>query len=150
MADGDLQSFQKQIGQLPFKVKRQLATAIGQEAERLAAAIKAKAPVRTGALRNSVKVRRRRNDLDLEVVAGGDATTKYYDRSTGYQREVVIDGRSNEGIARGGKGVSYDYARAVEFGTVEHPAEPFFYNTARAMEQEIHDNIQDAVAEALK
>jgi hypothetical protein len=40
MAD-DINSFNQQIGQLPFKLKRQLATAIAQEADRLATAIKA-------------------------------------------------------------------------------------------------------------
>ena len=47
---------------------------IAPEADRLATAIKEAAPVDTGKLRDSVKVRRRRNDLDLEVTAGGDAT----------------------------------------------------------------------------
>jgi hypothetical protein len=35
----DINSFNKQIGQLPIKLKRQLATAIAQEADRLATAI---------------------------------------------------------------------------------------------------------------
>jgi len=72
----DINSFNQQIGQLPFRLKRQIATAIGQEATRLADAIKSAAPVRTGKLRDSVKVRRRKTDLDLEVVAGGDTITK--------------------------------------------------------------------------
>lgn len=125
----DLSSFQKQLGELPMKMKRQLATAIKAEAERLTSAIKAAAPVKSGALRDSVQVRRRKNDLDLEVTAGGDATT----------REV-----------RGGSGVQYDYALAAEYGTAKESAQPFFYPTVRAMEREIHDNIEEAIAEALK
>jgi hypothetical protein len=46
MAD-DLANFNKQIGNLPFKVKRQLAGAIAEEAARLATEIKAAAPVDT-------------------------------------------------------------------------------------------------------
>jgi len=42
--------FNKQIGQLPIRLRRQLATAIKQEADRLATAIKVAAPVRTGVL----------------------------------------------------------------------------------------------------
>jgi HK97 gp10 family phage protein len=125
-ADDDVQRY---IRDLPFKMKRQLATAIRAEADRLAAAIKAKAPVKTGALRNSVRVRRKRNDLELEVVAGGTETTK----------EV-----------RSGSGKPYDYALATEYGTTRESAQPFFYNTARAMQDEIRDNIEDAVKEALK
>lgn len=147
----DLQEFDRQLDELSFKVKRELATAIRQEADRLADAVKAAAPVRTGALRDSVKVRRTRNDLTLYVTAGGEATTKQYDRSTGYEREVIIDGRNNEGIAKqeGGAGVSYDYSLAIEYGATDHPAEPFFYPTVRAMEDSINANIAAAMEKAL-
>ena len=150
MAD-DNAELDQYLGDLSFKVRRELVTAIRTEADRLADAIKAAAPVKTGALRDSVKVRRTRNDLTLYVDAGGDATTKYYDRSTGYRREVVIDGRSNEGIAKqaDGAGVSYDYSLAVEYGATDHPAEPFFYPTVRAMEDDINANIAAAVEKAL-
>ena len=127
MAD-DLDQFNKQIGDLPIKLKRQLATAIKVEADRLAEAIKAAAPVKTGALRDSVKVRRRRNDLDLEVTAGGDQT---------------IHG------TRGPHGAA-DYSLFVEYGTTQNPAQPFFYPTARSMEKEIRQNIENAIEEVLK
>lgn len=113
---------------LSFKVKKQLAQTIKGEADKLAAAIKAAAPVKSGALQSTVQVRRKKSDVDLEVTAGGDATTK----------EV-----------RAGSGISYDYSRAVEFGSVNAPAEPFFFNTYRAMAPEIRQNIDDAVAKAI-
>ncbi|MGN6117751.1 MAG: HK97-gp10 family putative phage morphogenesis protein [Nitrobacter sp.] len=122
-SDDDVQRYLKD---LPFKVKRRLAQKIATEADRLANAIKAAAPVRTGALRDSVKVRRRKNDTDLEVVAGGSTT---------------VHGKA------GPHGVA-DYSLFVEYGTQEHPAQPFFYNTARAMQGEIRENIEDAVQEA--
>lgn len=151
MADEPDDEVQRYLGDLSFKLKRELAGKIKEQADDLASAIKAAAPVNTGALRDSVKVRRKRNELDLEVTAGGDATTRFYDRSTGYEREVVIDGRANEGIAKqeGGAGVSYDYSRALEYGTVNEPAQPFFFNTAREMLPEIQQNIEDAVADVL-
>lgn len=150
MAD-DNEDLDRYLGDLSFKVRRELATAIRTEADRLADAIKAAAPVRTGALRDSVKVRRTRNDLTLYVTAGGESTTRYYDRSTGYEQEVIIDGRSNEGIAKqtGGAGVSYDYSLAVEYGATDHAAEPFFFPTVRAMEDDINANIAAAVEKAL-
>jgi HK97 gp10 family phage protein len=126
MAD-DLTNFNKQIGNLPFKVKRQLVGAIAEEADRLAMAIKAAAPVDTGHLRDSVKVRRHRNDLDLEVVAGGSETTHG---------------------TRGPHGRA-DYALFVEYGTKKRSAQPFFYSTARRMQGEIQDNIAQAVKDAL-
>lgn len=137
---------------LSFKLKRELAGKIKEQADDLAAAIKEAAPKgETLNLSNSVKVRRKRNELDLEVTAGGDMTTKFYDRSTGYVSDVVIDGRSNEGIAKqvDGKGVSYDYALANEYGTVNETAQPFFYNTARELMPEIRQNIEDAVADVI-
>lgn len=143
---------QRYIADLPFKVKRELVTTIKSEADKLADAVKAAAPVATGALRDSVKVRRTRNDLTLFVTAGGEATTKYYDRATGYESEVVIDGRDNSGKAKqaDGQGVGYDYAMAVEYGTQDESAQPFFYPTVRAMENEINQNIEAAVERASK
>lgn len=123
--DAELQDW---FSGLSFKVKKQLARDIRNEADRLAAAIKAAAPVASGALRDSVQVRRKKSDVDLEVTAGGDATTK----------EI-----------REGSGVAYDYARAVEFGTVDSPAQPFFFNTYRQMAPEIRRNLDDAIARAI-
>lgn len=114
---------------LSFKVKKRLAQTIKDEADKLAFAIKAKAPVKSGALRDSVIVRRKKSDVDLEVTAGGDSTV----------RQI-----------RSGSGVSYDYANAVEFGTTKMNAEPFFYATYRAMAPEIRETIEQAIQDALK
>jgi HK97 gp10 family phage protein len=119
--------FNRQIGQLPIKLKRQLATAIAKEADRLATAIKAAAPVRKGILREGVKVRRAKRELTLEVVAGGDTT---------------IHGKS-------GPHGEADYALFQEYGTRKAPAQPFFYPTARAMQADINANIQKAVQDVL-
>lgn len=123
--DADLRGW---FDRLSYKAKRNLAAAIKEQADGLASAIKDAAPVKTGKLRDSVQVRRRRNDLDLEVTAGGDATT----------RDV-----------RQGSGVSYDYALATEFGTSKEEAQPFFYSTYREMRDDIQQAIQDAVEEAI-
>lgn len=146
------EELQQYLGGLSFKLRRQLATAIKQQADELAAAIKAAAPVKTGRLRDSVQVRRGRNTLELEVTAGGDATTTAYDRSATYRREVKIGSGDTAGIARmpQGAGVTYDYSRAVEFGTVHTPAQPFFWPTYRARREQIQRAIAEAVDQALK
>jgi HK97 gp10 family phage protein len=123
--DDDLQKY---LGDLPVKLKRELVAAIKEQADGLADAIRAEAPVKTGALRDSVKVRRKRGDLDLEVTAGGDTTTK----------EI-----------RAGSAENYDYALAAEYGTVNEPAQPFFYNTARERMPDIQEAIQQAVEDVL-
>lgn len=123
-ADADLQRY---FSDLPFKVKRRLATVIKAEADKLASAIKAKAPRASGNLAASVQVRRKKSETELEVTAGGDLTTK----------EI-----------RKGSGETYDYSRAVEFGGVNAPAQPFFFNTYREMAPDIRQAIDDAVDEA--
>lgn len=144
---------QRWFAGLSYKVKRELAQTIKDEADGLADAIKAAAPVKSGALRDSVKVRRKKNDLDLEVTAGGAATTKGYERSTDYSSVVVVDGRDNSGkskVAKGsGSGVEYDYAMATEFGTSKEEAQPFFYPTYRERAPQIRENIEAAVEKAI-
>lgn len=127
MADDPDDEVQGWFDGLSYKLKRELAAKIKEQADDLASAIKEAAPVKTGALRDSVKVRRKRNDLDLEVTAGGDTTTKE--------------------VRKGGG--DYDYALATEYGTVNETAQPFFYNTARELMPDIQQNIEDAVADVL-
>lgn len=123
--DNELQRY---FSDLPFKVKRRVATVIKAEADKLSTAIKAKAPRgATGNLAASVQVRRKKSETELEVIAGGDLTTK----------EI-----------RKGSGETYDYARAIEFGSTASPAQPFFFNTYREMAPEIREAIDDAVSDA--
>lgn len=113
---------------VPLRMKRDLAKKIKEQADLLAAAMRQKVPVKSGALRDSIAVRRTRDELKLYVTAGGDKTT----------REI-----------RAGSGVNYDYARGVEFGTTKMPAEPFFYSTARSMEGDFRRALDSTVAETL-
>lgn len=112
----------------PFRMKRELAAKVKEQADKLADAVRQAAPVKTGALRDSIAARRTRNQLKFYVTAGGNTT--------------VAD-------VRAGSGVAYDYSRAVEFGTRTRPAHPFFYTTARGMEGEIREALEEAVAEAI-
>jgi HK97 gp10 family phage protein len=146
MAD-ELQSWFKK---LPYKLQRELAGRLKDIADDLAEDIKREAPVKTGALRDSIRVRRGRKSLEFVISAGGPSTTHTYERSTGYRRDVVIDGRDNRGIARGNQGVTYDYALAQEFGTQKSPARPFFYSTYRAQAPEIRETIEQAVSEVVE
>lgn len=148
--DDDVQSW---FSELPYKVKRELVGKIQDEAQGLADAIEANAPRRSGILAGSVKVRRKRNTLDFEVTAGGDDTTKQYDRDTDYSSAVTIDGRDNSGkqkVSKGeGEGVGYDYALASEFGTSKEEAEPFFYSTFREKKDGIQERIEQAISDAV-
>lgn len=135
---------------LPGKLQRQLAKDLQVIAQGLVDDIKAAAPVDTGKLRDSIRVRRGKKTLEYFVEAGGSATTRSLERTTTYQREVQIGSGDTEGIARGGPaGVSYDYALGVEFGNSRVPAQPFFYSTYRRRQVEVRQEIEAAVADAL-
>lgn len=139
------------IKQMSTRMKRRLAADVRAEADRLAAAIKSAAPRgETGALADSVNVRRGRNTLELVVEAGGSATTRFYDRGgVGYQREIKVGQGRYDRVPRGSQGVSYDYSLGVEFGNEHAPAQPFFYPTYRAMRPEIEANLREAVERAM-
>lgn len=123
----DIALLQRRFEQISFRAKRDLVIAVQVEAERLAEAIRAAAPVKTGALRDSVKVRRARGGFTFMVSAGGEGTTK----------EI-----------RQGSGEDYDYALAVEYGTADQDAEPFFFPVVRAMQDEVRANLMAAVRKA--
>jgi HK97 gp10 family phage protein len=105
MAEQGDEELQRYFRDVTFKMKRELVTVIKEQADGLAEAIKAETPVKTGRLRDSVKVRRGRNTLELVVTAGGDETT----------------------VSERGPSGAYDYSLAVEFGTSKLVAQPFFW-----------------------
>jgi hypothetical protein len=126
MADDDLDRY---LRDLPFKMKRRLAGAISEQADRVRVAIEDAAPRGTsGKLAGSVQVRRGRGTLELVVTAGGAATTKQ---------------------VRKGSGTEYDYSLAVEFGNEHVPAQPFFYSTWNDMRADVAEAIADAVGEVI-
>lgn len=123
-ADDDVQSW---FDDMPDKVRNGMSSKLLDSANKLASAIKEAAPKKTGALKESVQVRKDSNGT-FWVTAGGDLTT----------REV-----------RRGSGVPYDYAMATEFGTRKESAEPFFFNTIRRVAPELQSDIENQINEAL-
>lgn len=101
----------KRLRALPDKMRAAMREALHKGADELVATQKHLAPVGpTGNLRESIRKEQGEHELEVLVVAGGEKTT----------REV-----------RKGSGKPYDYALAQEFGTVEQPAQPFFYGPFR-------------------
>jgi hypothetical protein len=121
--DSDLQSW---FDEMPDDVQRKMSPRLKTAADELAGAIKDAAPRKKGDLAESVQVRE--TDDGFEVTAGGDLTTKQI---------------------RDGSGVEYDYAMAIEFGTQDIDAEPFFFATARRVNPKLQDDIEDGINEAL-
>lgn len=123
--DDDVQSW---FDEMPDKVQGKMSSKLLDAANKLASAIKDAAPKKSGALTESVQVRQD-DDGTFWITAGGDLTTS----------EI-----------RKGSGIPYDHAMAVEFGTREMNAEPFFYNTVLRVAPELQDDIEDAINDALK
>lgn len=137
---------------LPGKLQRELARDLQRIAGELKEDIQAATPVgATGKLRESVRVRRGRKTLEYFVEGGGPTTTKAYAGRTSYQRQVDVGSGDTQGIPKGGKGnVAYDYALGVEFGNTRVPAQSFFYNTYRARQDDIREEIEEAVFDVLR
>lgn len=80
----------------------------------------------TGDLKISIKKIPGSKDTIVRVIAGGPLTT--------------------EGGARG----PYDYSRAVEFGTLHMPAEPFFFPTYRLMRNKMRSTMKRKITASIK
>lgn len=129
--NGDLDAY---LNSLPDKLREHISDVLREQAFRLSDAQRAALQAleqspESGALEASCTVAPGADDLEYIVQAGGDMTTK----------EV-----------RDGSGQPYDYAEAFEYGTSRQEARPFFWPTYRAMKDDIHEAINDAVSEVLK
>lgn len=117
-------------------VEKPVADTLFTQAALIATEMRSFAPVdpdseTPGALKDSVRVEEGRpTDKKFVVVrikAGGKKTTR-----------------------EGANGKPYDYARAVEFGTQEHPAQPFFFPVYRARRKEARAAVKRAITKAVK
>jgi HK97 gp10 family phage protein len=81
----------------------------------------------TGDLANSIRKEPGSRPTVVRVMAGGTSTTR-----------------------QGGNGKPYDYARAVEFGTVKMSAEPFFFPTFRLMRKRMRSSMKRKITKTIK
>ena len=131
MTADELQAY---LESLPDKVQSDVSDVLQQQAKRLSDAQRVAlqgqeaTPAETGNLEGSCRVETGDDPLDVHVVAGGDLT----------ETEV-----------RTGSGEAWDYSLGFEFGTARQPARPFFWNTYRAMKQDIDTAIAEATQKAL-
>jgi HK97 gp10 family phage protein len=80
----------------------------------------------TGHLANSIRKQPGKVPTVVRVMAGGASTT-----TTGVKHP-------------------YDYARAVEFGTVHMTAEPFFFPTFRLMRKKMRSSMRRKITKTIK
>jgi HK97 gp10 family phage protein len=130
-----LEALRRRWAAIPAKVQEALQEQLEANAADLAAAVQRAAPVKSGTLRDSVRVEPGPKPLSIRVVVGGAAT------------------RRQAGTSRKG-GYSYDYALAVEYGhkdgSVHVPAQPFFWPAYRARKKLFKRRLQAAARKAIK
>jgi len=102
--------FQQLMERIPNEVAAELEAAVQESAEGMAAQMRQAVPLGIDGrneLQESIQVTPGKHPLRKVIRAGGPLTT------------------------RQGKGKPYDYARAVEFGTMDMSAQPFFWPVYR-------------------
>jgi HK97 gp10 family phage protein len=130
MANASVERFKKLTVELQNEVFDTAVAELQVQGEELRSSIERFAPREKGILATTVRLIPGSKPTQVRVVAGGRLTTTPEARP-------------------------YDYARAVEFGTAEMPAEPFFFPTYRlmkkkmiaAMKRRITKNIKQRSAE---
>lgn len=119
------ENFYKIMAAIPKAVAAQLDANIEAEAEAMVRLMKASANEGpTGNLKKSIrKERTQGRPFSWTIRAGGPLTTK------SIRKSISLSGRIRAAAA--GKSLTYDYAHANEFGTVEMKAQPFFWPSYR-------------------
>jgi HK97 gp10 family phage protein len=125
------EALRKRLAAIPAAVKEAVTPAIVQSAEELADRMKSLAPVKTGALRDSIV-----------VTPPGGQTPAY---GTGGSRTA----RENEAIVTAGNS-DVRYAAHIEYGTKHAHAEPFFWPAYRLSKSREVNRIKRAITKAVK
>jgi HK97 gp10 family phage protein len=127
MANKSVEAFRKLTLDMQRAVYTDAVVELNASADRLVEAMKSvvkHGP--TGNLANSIRKQPGKVPTVVRVMAGGAATT-----TTSGARQP------------------YDYARAVEFGTVKMPAEPFFFPTFRLMRKTLRSSMRRKITKTI-
>lgn len=162
-----LQRLERRLRQIPADVRVAIRESMAKTADEIVARMKRKVAEDTGTLESTIAwtwgnapkgtiglVQARADSLRAEdtitIFAGGPPTTKRVGNRT-YERSVAIGSGDTRGIQKkaGGANVEYDYALAVEFGTKQMPAQPFFYVTWKQMKRAARSRQRKAMREGI-
>lgn len=126
------EQFKQLLANIPQAVAKDMQASLNEAADDLVGWLKQTVPLGKDGrheLKASVRREEGKKPLQARVMAGGDLTTKPVGK---------------------GSGDSYDYANAIEFGTKNMPAEPFFWPTyrlrKRAMRAKIARQMKAAIS----
>ena len=118
----------KFLESLPAGIRQRIQDELEAQAAIVARSMLLKVPRRSGNLQRSIRVEQV-SPLRVAVKAGGPLTTK---------------------PVRKGASVEYDYALAVEYGTQEQAAEPFFWKSWREKRRRVRAAIKRRVRQEVE
>lgn len=117
----------KKLEKMPKQAKADIKAALDKGGAEIVASAKALVPKDDGILAGTIQQEPGRHELEITVVAGGEATTR---------------------PVRDGADASYDYAFAQETGTREMPANPFLRPAFRLVRKRVVGRVNRAVRKA--
>lgn len=127
MANKSVERFRRLTEDLRKEVHDAAVKELNEQAGQLANLIESVAPKFEGKLAHSVRVVPGKKDTQVRIVAGGQLTIRPSVSSK-----------------------PFDYARADEFGTVNMPAQPFFFPTYRLRKKKIISAMKRKITKSIK
>lgn len=124
-----LARLKRRLATIPKVAKDEIRKGLDASADEIVANAKRLAPKKTGKLASTIRKEAGEHDLQVVITAGGPETTK---------------------PVRDGADATYDYALAAEFGTVDTPAQSFFYPSYRLAKKRVKARLSRAVSKAAK
>jgi HK97 gp10 family phage protein len=125
----NLDRLNRKLARMPKAAKADIKAALEKGGDEIVTSAKALVQERSGTLANTIEKQSGRHELEVQVVAGGAATTK---------------------PVRNGADASYDYAFGNELGTQEMPAQPFLRPAYRLVAKRVNGRVRRAVNKAAK
>jgi HK97 gp10 family phage protein len=125
----NLDRLNSKLAKMPKVAKDEIRKALDKGGDEIVASAKALVQDKTGTLASTIEKQDGRHELEVQVVAGGPATTK---------------------PVRAGADAEYDYAWANEMGTREMAKQPFLRPAYRLVAKKVNGRVRRAVNKAAK
>ncbi|MGB3500991.1 MAG: HK97-gp10 family putative phage morphogenesis protein [Mesorhizobium sp.] len=124
----DLDAIMRAFDAIPKEVRKPIRAALDKGADELTSRMRYLAPEDDGDLKRSIR-KQALSDVAVRVEAGGEATTR---------------------PVREGVSATYDYSLGQEYGTADHPAQPFFWPSVRTLSKRVRRRVDRAIGKAVK
>jgi HK97 gp10 family phage protein len=125
----NLDRLNAKLARVPARAKAEIKLALDKGGDEIVRSAKVLVQEDSGDLGRSIQKQPGRHEFEVQVVAGGEATTR---------------------PVRKGVDSSYDYAMGNELGTKEMPAQPFLRPAFRLVAKRVNGRVRRAVNKAAK